>query len=47
MIILGLILLVIGWFTLRPLVYVGALLVVIGLVLSLSHTASPFGAYWY
>lgn len=47
MIILGLILLVVGYFTIRPLVAVGAVLLVIGLVLWLAHVASPYGTYWY
>lgn len=47
MIVLGLILLVVGWFTIRPVAAVGAVLLVIGLVLWLAHVASPYGAYWY
>lgn len=47
MIVLGLILLLVGWFTLRPLAYVGAVLLLIGVVLLVAHTASPYGAYWY
>lgn len=45
MIILGIILLVVGWFTWRPLVWIGGLLVLIGVVLLLAH-AGP-GSYGY
>jgi hypothetical protein len=44
-IILGLILLIIGWFTWRPLAYIGAALALIGLVLLLAHAGT--GAYGY
>lgn len=47
MIVLGLILLLVGWFTLRPLAYVGAVLVLVGVVLALTSVASPYGTYWY
>lgn len=47
MIILGLILLVVGLLVLRPLAYVGGVLLLIGLVLYFANVASPFGAYWY
>lgn len=46
MIILGLILLVIGWFTFRPLVWVGGVLILLGLVLLLTHAGTgPYGYY--
>lgn len=45
MIILGLILLVIGWFTWRPLSIIGVALALIGLVLLLSHTGGVYGYY--
>lgn len=47
MIILGLILVVIGFFTIRPLVWVGAVLILIGLVLWISAAPGPVGARWY
>jgi hypothetical protein len=45
MIILGIVLIVIGWFTWRPLVYAGAVLALIGLVLLVSHAGT--GSYGY
>lgn len=47
MIILGLILLVVGYFTFRPLAFAGAVLTLIGVILLLAHVASPYGTYWY
>ena len=47
MIVLGLLLLIVGWFLLRPLAYVGAVLLVIGVVLALTETAAPYGSHWY
>lgn len=45
MIILGIVLLVLGWFFFRPLAYVGIVLLAIGVVLLLSHAGT--GAYGY
>jgi hypothetical protein len=45
MIILGIILLVLGYFVSRPLLYVGAVLLVIGLILWMA-SASPYPAYY-
>lgn len=40
MIVLGLILLIVGYFTLRPIAIVGAVLTLIGLVLWIAHAGS-------
>jgi hypothetical protein len=47
MIILGLILLILGWFLFRPLVYVGAALIIIGLVLWIAAVPGPFAGQYY
>jgi hypothetical protein len=47
MIILGLILLVVGLFTIRPLVWVGGALILIGLVLWLAAVPGPLAGHYY
>jgi hypothetical protein len=47
MIILGLILLVVGFFTIRPLVWVGAALILIGLILWLAAVPGPLAGHYY
>lgn len=47
MIFLGLILLIIGFFFLRPLVWVGAVLIIIGLVLWLAAVPGPLAGHYY
>lgn len=47
MIILGLILLVVGLFVLRPLVWVGGVLILIGLVLWVVEAPGPFAGHYY
>jgi len=48
MIVLGLILLLIGWLTGLSILYtVGAILLVLGLVLLVLGTAAPWGGRWY
>lgn len=47
MILLGLILLIVGLFTIRPLVWIGGVLILIGLILWISATPGPVGAHWY
>lgn len=48
MIILGLILLLIGWLVgLSILYYIGTLLLVVGLILMLVGHAGPIGGRWY
>lgn len=47
MLILGLILLIVGYFTFRPLAYVGAVLLLVGLVLWLASHGSPAGYAYY
>jgi hypothetical protein len=44
---LGLILLIIGFFVLRPLVWVGAVLIIIGLVLWLAAVPGPLAGHYY
>lgn len=47
-IVLGLILALIGWLTgLSPLVWIGIVLVVVGLCLLLLGTAGPVGGRWW
>lgn len=47
MIILGIILLVIGFFTIRPLVWIGGVLIIIGLVLWLTAIPGPVAGHYY
>ena len=47
MLILGLILLIVGYFVWRPLFVVGAVLALIGLVLWLADSPGPVGQHWY
>lgn len=48
MLVLGIILLIIGWFTGISILYTaGAILLVIGLVFMLIGTAGPIGGRWY
>lgn len=47
MLILGLILLIVGWFTFRPLAYAGAVLLLVGLVLWLASHGSSAGYAYY
>lgn len=47
MIILGLVLLVLGWFFFRPLAYVGVVLILIGVVLAIAAHGSPAGYGYY
>jgi len=47
MIILGLILLVIGFFTVRPLVWIGAVLILIGLILMVTAVPGPLAGHYY
>ena len=46
MILLGLLLILVGWFTIRPLVWIGAVLCVIGLVLFIGHVGA-YGTWPY
>lgn len=47
MIILGIICLILGYFIARPLVWVGAALIVIGLVLFIARVPGPIGGGYY
>lgn len=47
MILLGIILLVVGFFTYRPLAWAGGVLLLIGLVLLLAAVPGPVQAHWY
>ena len=47
MILLGIILLVVGWFLFRPLAWVGAVLLLIGVILWLTATPAFYGPNWY
>lgn len=45
MILLGIILLIVGYFTIRPLVYVGGVLILIGLIIWLAAVPVCGGTY--
>jgi hypothetical protein len=48
MVVLGIILAVIGWLAgISILLWLGVILVVVGLVLNLTGRASPYGPRWY
>lgn len=47
MIILGIILLIIGYFWIRPLVWVGGALIILGLILYLAEATGPFAGHYY
>ena len=47
MILLGVLLLIIGLFFARPLVWVGGVFIVIGLVLWLAAVPGPVSSHWY
>lgn len=47
MIILGLILLIVGLLTIRPLAYVGGVLILIGLILWLAAVPGPVYGHYY
>lgn len=47
MLIIGIILLILGYFLFRPLVYVGACLILIGLVLWIAAVPGPVSGHYY
>lgn len=47
MILLAVILLILGFVLFRPLLYVGAVLFLIGVVLWAAQVPGPYGPHWY
>lgn len=47
MILLGIVLLIVGYFILRPLVYVGGVLILVGIVLYIAAVPGPLYGHYY
>lgn len=45
MILLGIVLLILGWLLFRPLAYIGVVLIAVGVVLALSTGVASYGYY--